>query len=70
MGQIDDENFGVSGIEKNFDNSIIEDMISRGHEVNYPVSPIGGGQIILIDVKKNILIGASDFRKDGCAIGY
>ena len=45
-------------------------MASRGHEVNYPVSPIGGGQIILIDIKKNILIGASDFRKDGCAIGY
>ena len=21
-------------------------------------------------IKKNILIGASDFRKDGCAIGY
>ena len=51
-------------------NSIIEDMASRGHEINYPVSPIGGGQIILIDIKKNILIGASDFRKDGCAIGY
>ena len=45
-------------------------MSSRGHEVNYPVSPIGGGQIILIDNKKNILIIASDFRKDGCAVGY
>ena len=63
-------NSNVLDFEKNFDNSIIEDMASRGHEVNYPVSPIGGGQIILIDVKKNILIGASDFRKDGCAIGY
>ena len=45
-------------------------MVLRGHQVNYPVSPIGGGQIILIDNKKNILIGASDFRKDGCAMGY
>ena len=50
--------------------SIIEDMVSRGHEINYAVSPIGGGQIILVDIDKNILIGASDFRKDGCAIGY
>ena len=63
-------NDNVLDFEKNFDNSIIEDMVSRGHEINYPVSPIGGGQIILIDIKKNILIGASDFRKDGCAIGY
>ena len=63
-------NSNVLDFEKNFDNSIIEDMVSRGHEINYPVSPIGGGQIILIDVKKNILIGASDYRKDGCAIGY
>ena len=51
-------------------NLIIEDMVSRGHEINYPVSPIGGGQIILVDNEKNILIGGSDFRKDGCAIGY
>ena len=63
-------NCNVLDFEKNFDNSIIEDMSSRGHEVNYSVSPIGGGQIILVDMKKNILIGASDFRKDGCAIGH
>ena len=31
-------------------------MVSRGHEINYPVSPIGGGQIILVDIKNNILI--------------
>ena len=34
-------NSNVLDFEKNFDNSIIEDMASRGHEVNYPVSPIG-----------------------------
>ena len=62
-------NSNVLDFEKNFDNSIIEDMVSRGHAINHPVSPIGGGQIILVDIKKNILIGASDFRKDGCAIG-
>ena len=57
-------------IVSNFDNSIIEDMVSRGHQINYPVSPIGGGQIILVDNEKNILVGASDYRKDGCAIGF
>jgi len=63
-------NSNILDFEKNFDNSIIDDMVSRGHQINYPVSPIGGGQIILVDIEKNILIGASDFRKDGCAIGY
>ncbi len=63
-------NNNILDFEKDFDNSIIEDMVSRGHQINHPVSPIGGGQIILIDINKNILIGASDFRKDGCAIGY
>jgi len=63
-------NSNVLDFEKNFDKSIVEDMVLRGHKINYPVSPIGGGQIILVDIKKNILIGASDFRKDGCAIGY
>ena len=63
-------NNNILDFEKNFDNSIIEAMNIRGHEINYPVSAIGGGQIILVDTEKNILIGGSDFRKDGCAIGY
>ena len=62
-------NSNTLDIEKNFDNAIIKDLVSRGHDINFPVSPIGGGQIILVDIEKNILIGASDFRKDGCAIG-
>ena len=43
---------------------------SRGHKINYPAPIIGGGQIILIDKNQELLIGASDWRKDGCAIGY
>ena len=31
-------NCNVLDFEKNFDSSIIEDMSSRGHEVNYPVA--------------------------------
>ena len=57
-------------IEDDFDTDLINELISKGHQINYPVPPIGGGQMILIDEEKSILIGASDWRKDGLAIGY
>jgi gamma-glutamyltranspeptidase/glutathione hydrolase len=45
----------------------------RGHEIireERPVNITGGGQAIYLDPKENVLLGASDRRKDGCAIGY
>ena len=41
-----------------------------GHKVEVPNSPIGGGQAIKINWELGVLEGASDPRKDGCAIGY
>lgn len=35
-----------------------------------PINQVGGGQAIYLDRGQNILLGASDRRKDGCAIGY
>jgi gamma-glutamyltranspeptidase/glutathione hydrolase len=57
-------------VENGFDNEVIDKLKSKGHRINHPVSPIGGGQMILIDNERDILIGASDWRKDGLAIGY
>jgi gamma-glutamyltranspeptidase/glutathione hydrolase len=34
------------------------------------VNQVGGGQAVFLDHSQGVLLGASDRRKDGCAIGY
>ena len=63
-------NENILDFEYNFDKEIIDKLMTRGHKINYPAPPIGGGQMLIIDNSKNLLLGASDWRKDGCAIGY
>ncbi|MHA3978183.1 gamma-glutamyltransferase family protein [Halovulum sp. GXIMD14794] len=45
-------------------------LAAKGHRVTVPVTPIGGAQAIFIDHARGVLMGASDPRKDGCALGY
>ena len=40
-----------------------------GYKIEEADTPIGGAQLVSID-SSGVLIGASDPRKDGCAIGY
>jgi gamma-glutamyltranspeptidase/glutathione hydrolase len=44
-------------------------LTGLGHAVSAPEKALGGAQAILID-ESGVLIGASDPRKDGCALGY
>ena len=62
-------NNGIIDIENGFDLDVIDSLKQKGHKINYPALPIGGGQIILFDDINKILIGASDWRKDGVALG-
>ena len=45
----------------------------KGHQiidVSPSVNQVGGGQAIYLDHAQNVLLGASDRRKDGCALGF
>jgi len=46
------------------------ELIERGHKVADEVDVYGGFQGIMIDHSNGVLLGGSDLRKDGCAIGY
>ncbi len=51
------------------DGMLHQTLADMGHKVEIPAVPIGGAQAILIG-KDGVLQGASDPRKDGCAVGY
>ena len=57
-------------LEKSLSKNIYDELKRKGHNIEYSESTHGGGQGILLDRKRGILIGGSDPRKDGCAIGY
>ena len=61
---------GVVEVEHGISGSIIDRLSRLGHTVVQVDKPHGGGQAILIDRKAGNLIGASDPRKDGCALGF
>jgi gamma-glutamyltranspeptidase/glutathione hydrolase len=57
-------------VERGISAAAVEGLSVRGHEVIVRERPWGGGQAIAIDWQRGVLIGASDGRKDGCAMGY
>jgi len=56
--------------ERGFPTETVRGLVARGHVVQVPASPHGGGQAIRIDHDRGVLTGGSDPRKDGCALGY
>jgi gamma-glutamyltranspeptidase / glutathione hydrolase len=57
-------------VERGIPGSTIEALKARGHDAVLRHAPLGGGQAIRIDWQRGVLIGGSDPRKDGCALGY
>jgi gamma-glutamyltranspeptidase/glutathione hydrolase len=60
----------ISEIERGVPAEAIAGLKSRGHQLVLRPQPFGGGQAIQIDWQRGALIGGSDHRKDGCALGY
>ncbi|MEL7099335.1 MAG: gamma-glutamyltransferase family protein [Pseudomonadota bacterium] len=60
---------GVLKVERGYSDAVRADLAARGHKVEVPDTAIGGAQAIRIR-KDGVLEGASDPRKDGCALGY
>jgi gamma-glutamyltranspeptidase/glutathione hydrolase len=60
---------GDMKMERGYGADVRADLAARGHKVRVPDEPIGGAQAIRIH-DSGVLEGASDARKDGCALGY
>jgi len=56
-------------VERGYPDTTRAALSQMGHAVTIPGTPLGGAQAILIG-EDGTLTGASDPRKDGCALGY
>ena len=63
-------NFGALGVERGYSTDVFNRLTALGHAPAWREGPAGGAQAIQIDWDRGVLIGASDPRKDGCAIGW
>src|SRR5262249_44645168 len=56
--------------ERGIPPGVVFELTRRGHEATIMLRSPGGYQGILIDPKTNVLHGGSEYRYDGCAVGY
>jgi gamma-glutamyltranspeptidase/glutathione hydrolase len=57
-------------VERGIPAATLAGLKARGHDIALAYAPHGGAQAIRIDWRRGVLIGGSDPRKDGAALGY
>jgi gamma-glutamyltranspeptidase/glutathione hydrolase len=57
-------------VEESVPAEVVKGLEAMGHRILVRPFPWGGGQAVVMDRANGILIGASDGRKDGMALGY
>ncbi|MFS4581855.1 gamma-glutamyltransferase family protein [Phaeobacter sp. C3_T13_0] len=60
---------GALKVERGYSDAVRQKLADLGHNITIPDTAIGGAQAIHIH-DSGVLEGASDPRKDGCALGY
>ncbi|HXV63626.1 MAG TPA: gamma-glutamyltransferase [Vicinamibacteria bacterium] len=58
------------GIESGVGVEVLQELIAKGHRPTTIMGAYGGYQAIEIDWERGVLLGGSDRRKDGAAVGY
>ena len=61
---------GKVQVERGIPADVVSGLRKLGHDVVDQEEPHGGGQAIFIDRKRGVLVGGSEPRKDGLALGY
>jgi gamma-glutamyltranspeptidase/glutathione hydrolase len=61
---------GDTVVEEGVPETTLAGLKKLGHRIRRRELPWGGAQIVAIDRDNGVLIGASDARKDGMALGY
>lgn len=61
---------GKVQVEAHVPAATVAALNALGHVCEPIAKPHGGGQAILMDHERGVLIGGSDPRKDGCVLGY
>jgi gamma-glutamyltranspeptidase/glutathione hydrolase len=61
---------GWVNVESGYPYQTIRELMNRGHHLRFDLGGYGGYQAIMRDDRQGVYYGASESRKDGCAIGY
>jgi gamma-glutamyltranspeptidase/glutathione hydrolase len=61
---------GTLALESGVPAEVRRELVKRGHRVSDRVGIFGGYQAVARDAATGVLAGATESRKDGCAMGY